>query len=147
MHWHAPVGLAFLVLVISAVMMTQTHRFVCVACDQRAGGTFTTAYPTARSAKIHVSMSPPCRAADLGIREIVLDTRQTDAMVGGSGATGPAPDLRHQPPGSAWECKTKVEVGIYYTYTKYMTSITRSENHMTSIYLVYTMHMLITVYL
>ena len=113
MHWHASVGLAFkLVLtVISAgtlmMMMTQTHRFACVACDQRAGGTFATAHPTASSAKIYICKSPPCRATDLGIREIVLDTRWTEAMVGGSGATGPAPDLRHQPPGSAWECKKK----------------------------------------
>ena len=31
--------------------MTQTHRFVCVACEERACDTFTTAYPTLRGAK------------------------------------------------------------------------------------------------
>ena len=95
------------------VVMAQTvkHRFVCVACEKR--GTFTDTYLTVRAAKTHIGKSPPCRAADLGIREIVLETRQTDAMVGGSGAAGPAPDLRHQPPGSARKCKKKVGVGIY----------------------------------
>ena len=38
-------------------MMTQTHQFVCVACEERC--TFTTAYPTARAAKIHIGKSPP----------------------------------------------------------------------------------------
>ena len=31
--------------------MTQTPRFVCVACEERAGCTFTTAYPTLRGHK------------------------------------------------------------------------------------------------
>ena len=94
-----------------AMTQTATHRFVCVACEIR--GTFTTAYPTARATKIHIAKSPACKLADLGMREIVLETRQTDAMVGGSGAAGPAPELRHQPPGLARPCKKKVGVGIY----------------------------------
>ena len=31
-----------------------------------------------------------CLAAGLGIQELALETRQTDSMVGGSGAAGPA---------------------------------------------------------
>ena len=107
MHWHGRVvqSVPLALILAGTLMMTQTHRFICVACEER--GTFTAAYPTARAAKIHIGNSPPCRAADAGIREIALETRQTDAMVGGSGAAGPAPDLRHQPPGSAWLCKKK----------------------------------------
>ena len=30
------------------------------------------------------------------------DERHTDAMVGGTGAAGPPPDLRHQPPGQRY---------------------------------------------
>lgn len=85
--------------------------------------THSTAYPTARSAKIHIGKSTPCRAAELGVREIVLETRPTDAMVGGTGAAGPAPILRHQPPGWALQCQQKVGVGVYYRYTMYILSI------------------------
>ena len=85
--------------------------------------THSTAYPTARSAKIHIGKSTPCRAAELGVREIVLETRPTDAMVGGTGAAGPAPILRHQPPGWALQCQQKVGVGVYYRYTMHILSI------------------------
>ena len=80
--------------------MTQTHRYICVCCEELEHSTFTSAFASVRAAKTHIGMSPACRAAGLGIRELVLETRQTDNMVGGSGAAGPAPDLRHQPPGS-----------------------------------------------
>ena len=43
-----------------------------------------------------LGISPACLAAGLGIQELALETRQTDIIVGGSGATGPAPDLLHQ---------------------------------------------------
>jgi len=131
MHWHAlgsrrlglSLGLFVIALVPVLVMATpsQTHRFVCVACQER--GTFTTTYPTARAVKIHIGKSTPCRAAELGVREIVLETRPTDAMVGGTGAAGPAPILRHQPPGWALQCQQKVGVGVYYRYTMYILSI------------------------
>jgi len=77
--------------------MTQTNRYVCTSCAQR--GMFISSYPNIRAAKIHIGKSPVCRAARQGIQEIGLDTRPTDAMVGGTGAAGPPPDLRHQPPG------------------------------------------------
>ena len=111
MHWHGQVVRSVVLALISAgtLIMTQTHRFVCVACEERAGGTFTTACPTLRGAKTHIGKSLPCRAADLGVREIALEIRQTDTMVGGSDAAGQAPDLRHQPPGSAWQCSKKQE--------------------------------------
>ena len=103
-HWHGQVVLSVILALISAgtLIMTQTHQFVCVACEERAGDTFTTAFPTLSGAKSHIGKGPPCSAADLGLREIAQETRQTDTMVGSSAAAGPAPDLRHQPPGSAW---------------------------------------------
>jgi hypothetical protein len=43
----------------------------------------------------------PCRAADMGFREIQVEALPGDVMAGGGGAAGPAPDIGHQPPGDA----------------------------------------------
>ena len=57
---------------------------------------FAAAYSTMRGFNIHLSKSPVCRAANKGTKQLVLDTRPTDAMVGGSGAAGPTPDLQRR---------------------------------------------------
>ena len=116
MHWHARVARSVVLALTFLIMTTrtQTTRYVCVCCEQR--GTFTSAFPTIRAARTHIGRSRTCAAAGLGIQEITLETRQTDTMVGGSGAAGPAPDLRHQPPGSTHFCKQNVGVG----YTRYI---------------------------
>ena len=49
----------------------------------------------------HIAAAKPCRAADIGIREIQVEALPGDVMAGGGGAAGPAPDIRHQPPGDA----------------------------------------------
>ena len=43
--------------------------------------------------------SKACFAADLGFKEIYVDARAGAVMAGAGGAAGPAPDVRHQPPG------------------------------------------------
>ena len=56
---------------------------------------------TRRAATTHLGMSPQCRALGLGVREISIAAGTgADVMAGGSGAAGPAPDVRHQPPGN-----------------------------------------------
>ena len=58
-------------------------------------------YSTRRAAAIHVGKSPQCRALGLGVLEISVDAGTgADVMAGGAGAAGPAPDVRHQPPGN-----------------------------------------------
>jgi hypothetical protein len=47
----------------------------------------------------HISGSNPCFAADLGFKEKHVEARAGDVMAGAGGAAGPAPDVRHQPPG------------------------------------------------
>ena len=47
----------------------------------------------------------------MGIQKLALETRQTDTMVGGSGAADPAPDLRHQLPGPTRMRKTSMHEG------------------------------------
>ena len=47
----------------------------------------------------HIRGSKPCFAADLGFKEINIEARAGDVMAGAGGAAGPAPDIRHQPPG------------------------------------------------
>ena len=49
----------------------------------------------------HIRQSKPCHAADLGYRVIHVEARAGDVMAGAGGAAGPAPDVRHQPPGDA----------------------------------------------
>jgi hypothetical protein len=56
-------------------------------------------YPTERSTNMHVAKTPLCRVAGMGVKTVVVETRATDTMVGGSGAAGPVPELQHQPPG------------------------------------------------
>ena len=48
-----------------------------------------------------IAAAKPCRAVDMGFREIQVEARAGDVMAGGGGAAGPAPDIRHQPPGDA----------------------------------------------
>ena len=50
-------------------------------------------YPTLRAVKTHIGKSPVCLATCLGVKEVELETRPTDAMVGGAGAAEPVPDL------------------------------------------------------
>ena len=73
-------------------------RFVCVGCERE--GQFRRLFPTRRAACIHVDKSPSCRKLGLGVREIRVGVgTAADVMAGGAGAAGPAPDVRHQPPG------------------------------------------------
>ncbi len=51
------------------------------------------------SVRRHIAALKPCRDANMGIREILLEVRAGDVMAGGGGAAGPAPDVRHQPAG------------------------------------------------
>ena len=74
-------------------------RFVCVGCESQ--GEFRHTYASRRGASIHASKTPVCRRLGLGIREIRVPAGSAaDVMAGGGGAAGPAPDVRHQPPGT-----------------------------------------------
>ncbi len=73
-------------------------RFVCVGCERE--GQFCRLFPTRRAACIHVGKSQICRKLGLGVRELRVGAgTAADVMAGGAGAAGPAPDVRHQPPG------------------------------------------------
>ena len=83
--------------VISTVtFMTHAHQCVCASCAER--GMFGKPNPTFRAVRTHICKSPVCKTASLGVKQVELETRPTDAMVG-AGAAGQAPDLRYQPPG------------------------------------------------
>jgi hypothetical protein len=47
----------------------------------------------------HIRGSKPCFADNLGFQEKHVEARAGDVMAGAGGAAGPAPDVRHQPPG------------------------------------------------
>ena len=75
-----------------------SSRFVCMGCERR--GEFQHLYGTRRAAATHVGMSPDCLKLGLGVWEICIAAcTGADLMAGGAGAAGPAPDVRHQPPG------------------------------------------------
>ena len=74
-------------------------RFVCVNCSA-TGHLSSRGLFLHRSAVLrHIRGSKPCFAADLGYKEIHVEARAGDVMAGAGGAAGPAPDVRHQPPG------------------------------------------------
>ena len=45
---------------------------------------------------INIHRCALCKAAGLGYRELRVKSMHLDAMAGGSGAAGSAPDVRHQ---------------------------------------------------
>jgi len=50
-----------------------------------------------RTAAFHVGRTPDCRALGLGVLEISIAAGTGTDMAGGAGASGAAPDVRHQP--------------------------------------------------
>ena len=82
-----------------AVPPAPVRRFVCVHCTA-TGHLSSRGLFLHRSAVLrHIRGSKPCFAADLGYKEIHVEARAGDVMAGAGGAAGPAPDVRHQPPG------------------------------------------------
>jgi len=87
-----------LLLVGMAAARPVVSRFVCVGCERE--GQFSRLFQTRRAASTRVGKSSICRKLGLGVREIsVVAGTAADVMAGGAGAAGPAPDVRHQPPG------------------------------------------------
>ena len=66
--------------------MTQTPLFVFVSCVDR--GMFVMSYPRLRALRTHIPVgkSSVCQEAGLGVKEVKLEIRPTDAMMGGTGA-------------------------------------------------------------
>jgi hypothetical protein len=48
---------------------------------------------------MHITKALQCRAASMGVKTIVEETRPTDTMEGGSDTFQAVPDLQLQPPG------------------------------------------------
>jgi hypothetical protein len=94
------------------------RRFVCVHCSA-TGHLSSRGLFLHRSAVLrHIRGSKPCFAADLGFKEIHVEARPGDVMAGAGGAAGPAPDVRHQPPGE--------EIDIYNDSGSYCISASRT---------------------
>ena len=74
-------------------------RFVCTHCSSSGMLSSRCLFLHRAAVLRHISASPACRAAKAGIRTIEVDARAGDVMAGAGGAAGPAPDVRHQPPG------------------------------------------------
>ena len=70
---------------------------MCVGCK----GTCTkcTLFLTRKAASVHNSRKQSCKGT--GIKRITVETHPGDREVGGSGAGGSIPYLRHQPPGNS----------------------------------------------
>ena len=86
------------VLYISVTVQVELQRkgFVCVGCK----GTCTkcTLFLTRKAASVHNARNKSCNGT--GIKRIAVETSSGDREVGGSGACGSIPDLRHQKPGN-----------------------------------------------
>ena len=77
-------------------------RFVCVNCTKTGKLSSRGLFLNRAAVRRHISAAKACFAADLGFSEIRVDARSGDVMAGLGGAAGPAPDVRHQPPGKQW---------------------------------------------
>ena len=89
--------------------VTRYVRAHCTATGQLSSACL---FLNRASVRRHIAAAKHCRAADLGYREIQVEAQAGDVMAGAEGAAGPAPDVRHQPPGDTpQEC---LQRGIYY---------------------------------
>lgn len=88
-------------------------RFVCVNCTKTGKLSSRGLFLNRAAVRRHISAAKACFAADLGFSEIRVDARSGDVMAGLGGAAGPAPDVRHQPPGKQW---------TYTTFLRYVLS-------------------------
>jgi hypothetical protein len=75
-------------------------RFVCAKCTDTGQLSSRGLFLSRAAVRRHIAASKPCRAANLGIRELQVDVRTSDVMAGAGGGAGPAPDVRHQPDGT-----------------------------------------------
>ena len=76
-------------------------RFVCAHCTATGQLSSRGLFLNRAAVRRHISASKPCFSAGMGFREIAVEARPGDSMAGGGGGAGPAPDVRHQPPGDA----------------------------------------------
>ncbi len=82
-------------------------RFICVKCTETGQLSSHGLFLNRASVRRHIARSKPCYQAQLGFHEIHVQARAGDVMAGGGGAAGPAPSIRHQPPGAA-ACDTYI---------------------------------------
>ena len=75
-------------------------RFICVNCSATGCLSSRGLFLHRAAVRRHISASKACFAADLGYKEIHVEARPGDVMAGAGGAAGPAPEVRHQPPGT-----------------------------------------------
>jgi hypothetical protein len=75
-------------------------RLICVKCTETGQLSSQGLFLNRDSARLHIARSKPCSQAQLGFHEIHVQARAGDVMAGGGGAAGPAPSIRHQPPGA-----------------------------------------------
>ena len=66
---------------------------------------FFTSYPKIRVVRTHSGKPPVCLPARMGVKELELEARRSDAMVGGAGVA--------ESPGPLFFRKQKVGLGIY----------------------------------
>ncbi len=74
-------------------------RFVCVHCSATCHLSSRWLFLHRAGVRLHIRASKPCFAAGLSFKEIHVEALPGDVMAGAGGAAGPAPDVRHQPPG------------------------------------------------
>ncbi len=80
-------------------------RLVCVHCTSTGQLSSRGLFLTRAAVRRHISASKSCREAGLGFREVHVEARAGDVMAAAGGAAGPAPDVRHQPPGDTECCE------------------------------------------
>ncbi len=85
-------------------------RFICVNCTATGRLSSRGLFLHRAAVRRHISASKACFAADLGYKEIHGEALPGVVMAGAGGAAGPAPEVRHQPPG------TTIYIYIYYNY-------------------------------
>ncbi len=80
-------------------------RFVCVHCTSNGKLSSRGLFLARAVVHRHISATKSCREAGFGFRELHVEARAGDVMAGAGGGAGPAPGVRHQPPGEKECCE------------------------------------------
>ena len=98
-------------------------RYVCFHCTETGQLSSASLFLNQASVRRHIAAAKHGRAEDLGYREIQVEALAGDVMAGAGGAAGPAPDVRHQPPGDTpQQC---LQTGINYIKIQTIPLMTR----------------------
>ena len=100
----------------SDMTSVRVDRYVCMGCQSGQSGHGATYFPTYKAAACHHASSRACNQSNRGIRLVTIQSKPSDRDAGCTGASGPWPPARPNPPGSGM---SYIPIRLYTTLATY----------------------------